>query len=208
MTRISGLAALMPLDRPEEYMRARRRLNGQRGAMVRHGRWMDYLNTFGSHERDSALFRVAWRISDDATYWRVLSDVWVMGDVNYHALELWRMLLSAPRPGREFMMDDAGCAAFAALPETVTAYRGFRHPGGERGLSWTTDRERAEWFATQFATSGGMAYLNGRAGGRPMLATVVVPRSAVIAACVEREESELLNPDAPDPVVFVLTGGV
>jgi hypothetical protein len=37
-----------------------------------------------------------------------------------------------------------------ALPEKLTLWRG----GYAGGISWTTDREKAEWFARRFATDG------------------------------------------------------
>ena len=44
-------------------------------------------------------------------------------------------------------MDEEERARVAALPEVVTAYRGFSHfshPGGQAGIAWTLERERAE----------------------------------------------------------------
>ena len=38
----------------------------------------------------------------------------------------------------------------AALPERVTVYRGVNAYSEPSGLSWTLDRERAEWFARRF----------------------------------------------------------
>ena len=42
--------------------------------------------------------------------------------------------------------------ALAALPDRLTIYRGVHIKKGTlRGLSWTLDRERAEWFANRWA---------------------------------------------------------
>lgn len=70
----------------------------------------------------------------------------------------------------------------ANLPETLTVYRGAA-PGYERGMSWTTDLERARWFANRF-----------NQGHEVFVAEV--PREAVLARFGRRGEDEVvIDPD-------------
>jgi hypothetical protein len=70
----------------------------------------------------------------------------------------------------------------ASLPERVTIYRG-QLAARRAGISWTTDREVAEWFARRWAMM---------LGGEPELISGHVERSNVIAAFTGRNESEVL----------------
>jgi hypothetical protein len=47
-------------------------------------------------------------------------------------------------------MEENERSYLAKLPEEITVYRGCRRKN-DCGLSWTTDREVAEWFANRFA---------------------------------------------------------
>lgn len=187
-----------PADR-ERLIRNSRSRAGYRGAMRRLGRWDEYLNTFGNHDRWLALVRIVSRITDDAEYWRLVGDVWVMTDFPGREIDLWRALLSKDRPGREHLMDTdrEGFDAWRARPERVTAYRGFAADGGEFGLSWTTDLDRARWFARRFP----------HLGGTPRIATTTVGRDAVVAAFSERRESEFVILEPGSPIVTSLEEG-
>jgi len=74
------------------------------------------------------------------------------------------------------------------LPETVTIYRGTYRRGTDSdldrrvGISWTTDRTKAEWFARRFA-------LNER---NPVLLTGRVRKRHIIACFTGRNENEVL----------------
>lgn len=50
----------------------------------------------------------------------------------------------------EHAMDEEERKALDALPGTVNVYRGFNRPGRDAGLSWTINREQAEWFARRY----------------------------------------------------------
>ncbi|WP_447587945.1 hypothetical protein [Microbacterium lacticum] len=71
----------------------------------------------------------------------------------------------------------------AALPETARVFRAAAE-GHEYGLSWTTNFERAHWFATR---------LGAIAGHRHRIFEVDAPRDAVLAHFHEtRSENELV----------------
>src|SRR5437660_6332003 len=80
-------------------------------------------------------------------------------------------------------MEPEDKAFLDALPETVTVYRGTMRPGRRIGISWTTDKAKAEWFARRFAF-GEM---------RPVLFTGRVRKSKIIACFTGRNESEVLT---------------
>ena len=64
-----------------------------------------------------------------------------------------------------------------SLSDPVTIYRG-QIAGRRAGISWTTDRERAEWFAKRLLYGGEPAVITGR-----------VKRADIIAVFEERNES-------------------
>lgn len=71
---------------------------------------------------------------------------------------------------------------YASLPEEVTLYRGIAEGRNPNGLSWTTDRERAAWFAGRF-----------KDGRRPpVLITGKASKRSIIAVFVDRNESEVV----------------
>jgi hypothetical protein len=83
---------------------------------------------------------------DDVGYWSSLSSVWTDSEnINQNGKE-WAGLLGSNRPGREAMMTKADLKVFNALPSHIEVFRGSckRDP---YPFSWTTSREKAEWFA-------------------------------------------------------------
>lgn len=87
---------------------------------------------------------------------------------------------------RRAFMNAEESAMYAALPELIRVWRGCNSESAVRGLSWTTSRARAEWFAH---------YACGfRRGGRgvPLLACAVVRKRDIFAVKSTREENELI----------------
>ncbi len=82
---------------------------------------------------------------------------------------------------KRVLMEDIGLARFESLPDKFSVYRGYgrfaRHT--TNGISWTTNRDQAEWFALRTTT--------------PMLLEAQMPRSAVMAT-FEYEWEVLKNP--------------
>jgi len=67
----------------------------------------------------------------------------------------------------------------SAKDGVVKVYRGARVRHNERGLSWTTDKERAEWFAKRF-------------NKKHVLLSASVPTDKIITAFTGRKESEVV----------------
>jgi len=68
------------------------------------------------------------------------------------------------------------------LPNDLTIWRGVARPRYARGMSWTLDRERAEWFARRFAAMY----------GDPRLYTATVDSDQVLGYLQGRQESEIV----------------
>lgn len=146
------------------------------------------------HERPfraSALYRLAVdrgaEISNE-DYWELVGSVWTDSENIWQNEDEWEYLFASQRPGREHMMDEEERAAFAALPDTLTVYRGCHRELNEDGLSWTLDRERAAWFAKRFANV---------TESDPIVHVGDVRKADVMAHFLGRNESEivLINPD-------------
>lgn len=65
------------------------------------------------------------------------------------------------------------------MPEEITVYRGIRGRGSLKALSWTTDIEKAEWFAKRWDKNGKVYSVN-------------VSKDDVLAVFSSRGESELV----------------
>ncbi len=111
------------------------------------------------------------------TYWVLLRETWEMLHNLYGQRRTWRELLMVRmNPGPKSAMSVSEKETFAALPPTLTLYRGAR-PDQVDGLSWTTDLEVAKFFAER---TQGDVYV------------VKVPKSRVIMYLSGREESEVI----------------
>jgi hypothetical protein len=71
----------------------------------------------------------------------------------------------------------------SARPRWSPVYRGFIGQRG-KGLSWTTDREKAVWFAERFACLEEL--------GRPRLVSGHAVKKDVLAYFTRREEAEIV----------------
>lgn len=52
------------------------------------------------------------------------------------------------------VMEEEEYRAFCALPDEITVYRGVKPNGKIKALSWTLNKDRAEWFANRFESDG------------------------------------------------------
>lgn len=141
-----------------------------------------YLRKFSSEVRLNGLLAIEGLLTD-AEYWPLLSGVWQTAETIHHAKRHWKRLLFCNRPYRQMMMNDAERKELAAMPDTLTIYRGFTHKGGWKGFSWTLDRKRADFFAT--LGNGLRREIYGLAGGRM--------RSVATAKCCKGDVTALFN---------------
>ena len=89
---------------------------------------------------------------------QILAGAWTMNespnmDTNVSRRELTALFRSV---SPEYLMDEEERAAYQALEDPVTVYRGVTSYNAQniRALSWTLDRDTAEWFAHRFGEEG------------------------------------------------------
>ena len=93
-------------------------------------------------------------------------------------------------------MNEEECAAYRSLENPVTVYRGVTSYNAKniKALSWTLDRDTAEWFAHRFGEEGAVYKAQ-------------IPKEHILAYFNGRNESEVVvNPqyleqimEAPEP---------
>ena len=136
----------------------------------------------GSYSRMHTIIRL-WlkrRLSKGDTL-TVLGERWSdCDDVGRHADMLRIFLPDGPAPE---MMTEPERAALAALPESVTIYRGADRGVNEQGLSWSLERAVAARFP----------FLDRYRAKRPVLVTATVQREHIIALKFDREEAEVIT---------------
>lgn len=119
---------------------------------------------------------------DDATYWSLLAHVWMNMEFPWGDRKRLLTMFRSPRPQRDKLMEKSEHQALARLPEPFPVYRGFLRRRAN-GLSWTTDRKKAIWFARRFAKVG---------IGNPRLLSGIAMKKDVLAYFIRREESEVV----------------
>jgi len=119
---------------------------------------------------------------DDETYWEMLGYVWTEQESSWPNRKLYLILFEWPRPKREKLMDEKEHQEFAKLPDMVNVYRGYM--GRRRqSLSWTTDKDKAIWFANRFAVLKDEL-------GPPCLLSGVANKADILGFFTRRNESD------------------
>lgn len=147
------------------------------------------------HERPwrfDALCEIADEMTDEE-FWQEVAQVWIDSENIRENAEAWDELLRTDRPGHEHMMGRAERVALLGLPEIIDVYQGHTDQRDD-GWSWTTDRDKAEWFAHRFAAFE---------DSEPALSIGSVLRQDVLAYFTGRNESEILI--APELVDLIQT---
>lgn len=87
-----------------------------------------------------------------------MSSAWTLSEApNGDANMTRRELISAFRSvAPEYLMDEEELRQYQELEDTVTVYRGVTPHNAKniKALSWTLDRDVAEWFAHRFGENG------------------------------------------------------
>jgi hypothetical protein len=116
-------------------------------------------------------------------YWKSFGDLWTDVENIHPNQRTFLRILKSNKSGREFLMNEDERKALAELPEVLTIYRGYGGKTGHKGLSWTLDRKKAEWFARRWVMFGKSV---------PYVATAAVHKPNVFAHFTRREESEIV----------------
>ncbi len=91
-------------------------------------------------------------------YTHILGSAWVMCEAPHNDpnLGVSKLIAMFEKADPALLMDEDEYAAYQAMEDTVTVYRGVTPHNAKniRALSWTTSRETAEWFAHRFGEEG------------------------------------------------------
>ena len=89
---------------------------------------------------------------------RILADAWTMNEMPNMAPNISKRELAAlfRSVSPEYLMDEEELRQYQELEDTVTVYRGVTSYNAKniKALSWTLDRDTAEWFAHRFGEEG------------------------------------------------------
>jgi hypothetical protein len=119
----------------------------------------------------------------DEQYWENLSSIWVDSESIGTESDRWLELLQSNRGSRDFFMNDDERAELGKLPNKFTVYRGYSSGDPEEfGMSWSTSKDVAEWFARRFA----------RDEDDIILEELQVAKEEVFAYLTRRSEEEII----------------
>jgi hypothetical protein len=108
-------------------------------------------------------------------FWEAVGQVWIDSENIHESFKQWLEVWRSNPANRHHVMSETDRAGYSGLPKKVRLYRGFSWRGTKLGLSWTTSRKKAIWFANRFedrdsgyvitatvAKDNVLAYFNGR----------------------------------------------
>lgn len=142
--------------------------------------WHSYVFLHERAYRLNAFANIADKM-DPASYWEVLGGIWTDSENVWENEQEWEEFLSSETPERSRLMEDEEREALAKLPETLTIHRGYTLPHRKLGMSWTLERERAEWFARRFQRDEAA-----------QVVTATVKKADVLAHFTGRGEAEIV----------------
>ena len=130
---------------------------------------------------------------DSKAYYDFLKEAWILTEFpmqsydNYEDAVIDFYYFDDPR----LMMDEEEKKVFDGLPKIVKIYRGIRVDDeldeNNIGLSYTFNKEKAEWFAKRFSQDG---------KGTPTLIEATIDKDDILSVFLDRDEDEVLvNPD-------------
>jgi hypothetical protein len=164
-------------------------------------KWGSYIFIHERPYRFDALIEVIYdhKERNPEVVWPLIASVWTDSEninQNYDDwVELWDIL---PERRIELVMEDDERAAYDFLPDVIEVFRGVGHGDAAEGLSWTTNRDKAEWFARRFP---------GMEGRTPLMVSGTVSKADVLAHFLGRNEFEIVVfPDRVNDLTVVPLG--
>lgn len=153
--------------------------------------WSSYISLHERPWRFDALRQIEHNLSS-RDYWKIVRWVWMDCENVHQNFNGWRDVWMAEMANRKTVMTKADAEELAKLGEVVEIYRGANtEEHASVGFSWTTDRDRAEWFAQRYAGQGVGAFV----------AHGVIAKPHIIALLLSRNENEIVVP--PEAVTVV-----
>lgn len=172
---------------------ANRALREKRKAAEQYLKEKEWTGYIWIHERPfrlEALLRVIRDVPDDERG-ELVQSVWMDSENIREFPDEWAAILNGEYGTIKYgLMDEDEAAELAAMPETITIYQGCTDERDD-GWSWTTRRDKAEWFAHYFA---------GPEHANPVLRVGRVERDKVLAYWTGRNEHEIVV----DPIYVVV----
>jgi hypothetical protein len=118
----------------------------------------------------------------DSEIAQLVTEIWIDSENIHQNRAGWRRVWQSLRDPK-LTMDADDTAALAAQPDPLTVFRGVQSARHDKlSLSWTTDRERAVWFARRFP----------REMESPLLINGQIAKKNIFAYFVRRKESEVV----------------
>jgi len=150
-------------------------------AAITNEDWHSFVFIHERYQRFHALMQVieVYNYDDPRGLWPLIGDVWIDTESSFRYRTEWIKLWSRQCASKHRVMTKDERKALAALPRTVNVWRGVSHLDFLQGLSWTTDRDKAIWFAKRGPSSG-------------YLASGTIRRNEVLAYFDGRNESEIV----------------
>lgn len=142
----------------------------------------DYGKYIFWHERPYRLdaFMEKMNFLTDRKYWKILGEIWVDSENIWQNLPKWKKLLKAERSSKYLFMEGDDYKMFKTLPERITAYRGYVPNQNENEISYTLEKENAEWFAKRYWKKNGQ------------IKELSVPKEKIFAYINTRTEKEVI----------------
>jgi hypothetical protein len=146
------------------------------------GDWYTYIWLHERPHRVEALQDIAFNLRG-REYWEMMSHVWSDSENIWQHRRAWRQVWLSKEPERDMVMDATEREHLASLPDGLTIYRGVSLRCAMHGLSWTLDREKAQWFANR------RLCFKRR---RPIVLQTVARKADVMAYFAGRNEQEIV----------------
>lgn len=168
--KMAGMANLELKAKIEALKRARSERN-----------WLSYIYLHERPYRVDAFTDICLSLSN-REYWKLLGGIYTDTENLYQNKDLWIQLSPADRDRRFLMDDEERVSLRKDNANVITVYRGYCESGDPHGLSWTTNRVVAKFFARRLAP----------ADARQFVATATVRKRQVLAYFNGRSKQEMV----------------
>ncbi len=122
---------------------------------------------------------------NNENYWGMLFELWIDSENIWQDLYLWTELLKSNRRGKDKHFIDQEDETYKALPKKLIVYRGHRRHNKD-GLSWTTSKKKANWFAFSYRERGEKKNKRGRVSQK------IINKSEIFGYTDRRDEKEII----------------
>ena len=119
---------------------------------LREEQWSRFIFLHERPYRLQAFQEIQDRLTDIG-YWHLLGEVWIDTENAWQSIKTWRSLFNSKRSHSHYIMDEVEQEMYGNLPSKFTIYRGCSYEN-ENGISWTLDKDKAEFFANRCSTFG------------------------------------------------------